>query len=306
MVGRSPFVGGAACVSCRRIGTSAIGVGVPNSSSSSFTNTSSKSKSSSTRIAGLNSSCGAHQKELHMIISGMVRLQPGVMTPQRSLFSNRGFSTAAGDDRSGETSSKNMTASSEKEITPPATKKTKKAFTWKSMKYYGKKAFKMSKRIAVKIGGVLTKWTRSLFKLLVAFVKEPAVVKEWYKDIKDAALHFLKWVKTGFVLFWKNIQVSKKLTLKKARGHPLSLRERKLLVRTTGDCLKLIPFSFFLIVPFAELALPIALRLFPNMMPSTFFEQSYDQATLARKFKAKQELAEFFSRSGYIFFDQYY
>lgn len=33
---------------------------------------------------------------------------------------------------------------------------------------------------------------------------------------------------------------------------------------------RLVPFLIFLIVPFMELLLPVALILFPNMLPSTF------------------------------------
>ena len=40
--------------------------------------------------------------------------------------------------------------------------------------------------------------------------------------------------------------------------------------RTTGDLLRLIPFVPFLVIPFMELLLPVALKLFPNMLPSTF------------------------------------
>lgn len=40
--------------------------------------------------------------------------------------------------------------------------------------------------------------------------------------------------------------------------------------RTTQDLLRLIPFAVFIIVPFMELLLPVALKLFPNMLPSTF------------------------------------
>ena len=40
--------------------------------------------------------------------------------------------------------------------------------------------------------------------------------------------------------------------------------------RTTQDLLRLVPFSVFIIVPFMELLLPVALKLFPNMLPSTF------------------------------------
>jgi len=34
--------------------------------------------------------------------------------------------------------------------------------------------------------------------------------------------------------------------------------------------MRLIPFAVFVIVPFMELLLPVALKLFPNMLPSTF------------------------------------
>ena len=45
------------------------------------------------------------------------------------------------------------------------------------------------------------------------------------------------------------------------------------LVRTVSDLFRLLPFSVFIIVPFMELLLPIALKLFPGMLPSTFTSQ---------------------------------
>ena len=42
------------------------------------------------------------------------------------------------------------------------------------------------------------------------------------------------------------------------------------LKRTTQDLLRLIPFAVFVVVPFMEVLLPVALKLFPNMLPSTF------------------------------------
>ena len=42
------------------------------------------------------------------------------------------------------------------------------------------------------------------------------------------------------------------------------------LKRTTQDLLRLVPFAVFVVVPFMELLLPVALKLFPNMLPSTF------------------------------------
>ena len=42
------------------------------------------------------------------------------------------------------------------------------------------------------------------------------------------------------------------------------------LIRTTMDIFRLVPFAIFVIVPFMEFLLPVALKLFPNMLPSTF------------------------------------
>lgn len=132
--------------------------------------------------------------------------------------------------------------------------------------------------------------------MAAAFVRDPRIVAVWYKDIRVTVVHFVTWVKTGFTLFWQDLKTATKLSKRVLLGFPLTVRQRKLLVRTTSDCLKLIPFSFFIIVPFAEVLLPFALRLFPSMLPSTFFDKKVDNATLARKFKAKQELAEFWQQ----------
>merc|ERR1719433_54273 len=122
------------------------------------------------------------------------------------------------------------------------------------------------------------------------------ILKEWKEDIRDALVHFFRWVATGFRLFAADVRTSFVLVKRVVKGYPLTVRQRSLLVRTTSDCLKLVPFSFFIIVPFAELLLPFFLRLFPGMLPSTFFEQKYDNATLARKLKAKEEMAEFWQQ----------
>jgi hypothetical protein len=43
-----------------------------------------------------------------------------------------------------------------------------------------------------------------------------------------------------------------------------------------------VPFSVFIIVPFMELLLPVALKLFPNMLPSTF-EDKFAAVSVVRK-----------------------
>lgn len=65
------------------------------------------------------------------------------------------------------------------------------------------------------------------------------------------------------------------------------------LKRTTVDLLRLIPFSVFVIVPFMEFLLPVALRLFPNMLPSTF-ESGMASAEKERKLlRVRIEMAKF-------------
>jgi LETM1 and EF-hand domain-containing protein 1 len=65
--------------------------------------------------------------------------------------------------------------------------------------------------------------------------------------------------------------------LKLANGKKLSRRERGQLTRTTADIFRLVPFSVFVIVPFMEFLLPLFLRLFPNMLPSTFKDKLKEQ-----------------------------
>lgn len=46
------------------------------------------------------------------------------------------------------------------------------------------------------------------------------------------------------------------------------------LLRTCADLFRLVPFLVFVIVPFMELLLPVFLKLFPEMLPSTFETES--------------------------------
>ena len=77
-------------------------------------------------------------------------------------------------------------------------------------------------------------------------------------------------VQIGSKLLWADIKVAKNIMKRVLRGSELSRRERRQLLRTIQDVLRIVPLSIFLIVPFMELLLPFALKLFPNMLPSTF------------------------------------
>ncbi|KAI3641359.1 hypothetical protein MIR68_000489 [Amoeboaphelidium protococcarum] len=94
---------------------------------------------------------------------------------------------------------------------------------------------------------------------------QPAKKSLWTK-IKEEALHY--W--NGTKLLAKEMKISTLLLMKQSRGHKLSRREHRQLLRTSRDMVKLIPFSIFVLVPFTELLLPFVLRIFPNMLPSTY------------------------------------
>ncbi|RKP20655.1 LETM1-domain-containing protein [Rozella allomycis CSF55] len=107
--------------------------------------------------------------------------------------------------------------------------------------------------------------------------------------IKDEALHYWH----GSKLLVAEIKISFKLMWKMRKGESLTRREYRQLIRTSGDLFRLIPFSVFVIVPFLELLLPVALKLFPNMLPSTFEDQHKKEEERKKQLKVKIEMASF-------------
>lgn len=106
-------------------------------------------------------------------------------------------------------------------------------------------------------------------KKLAESKKEQAKLSLWGK-VKREAHHY--W--DGTKLLATEVKISTKLAVKMAAGYELSRRENRQLQRTVQDLARLVPFSVFVIVPFAELLLPVALKLFPNLLPSTYEGQT--------------------------------
>ena len=70
-------------------------------------------------------------------------------------------------------------------------------------------------------------------------------------------------------------------------------RERKQLTRTTADVFRMVPMAVILAIPFMELLLPVALKLFPNMLPSTFEDKLKKEEELKKRIGVKLEVARF-------------
>ncbi|XP_011633164.1 mitochondrial proton/calcium exchanger protein [Pogonomyrmex barbatus] len=122
--------------------------------------------------------------------------------------------------------------------------------------------------------------------------KAVAKVSIWQK-IKSEILHYYH----GFRLLGLDMKVSAKLIWRILHGKELSRREHRLLIKTTGDMFRLIPFSVFIIVPFMEFLLPVAIKLFPGMLPSTFQTATEKEDKLKQALKVKIEMAKFLQKT---------
>ncbi|KAJ4702780.1 LETM1 and EF-hand domain-containing protein 1, mitochondrial-like [Melia azedarach] len=114
-------------------------------------------------------------------------------------------------------------------------------------------------------------------------------LRHWKDEFKSTMQHY--WL--GTKLLWADIRISSRLLLKLVSGKGLSRRERQQLTRTTADIFRLVPVAVFIIVPFMEFLLPVFLKLFPNMLPSTFQDKMKEEEALKRRLNARIEYAKF-------------
>ncbi|XP_058183939.1 uncharacterized protein LOC131301593 [Rhododendron vialii] len=120
--------------------------------------------------------------------------------------------------------------------------------------------------------------------------------EDWAKKLihwKDEFISTLQHYWLGSKLLWADVRISSRLLLKLAGGKSLSRRERQQLTRTTADIFRLVPVAVFIIIPFMEFLLPVFLKLFPNMLPSTFQDKMKEQEALKRRLRARIEYAKF-------------
>lgn len=126
-----------------------------------------------------------------------------------------------------------------------------------------------------------------------AIVSKPVLKKTLGQRIWAELVHYYH----GFRLLFIDINVCRKLLWRVLNGKTLTRREHKLLVRTTSDIFRLVPFSVFIIVPFMELLLPLAIKLFPGMLPSTFQTATEYEDKMKQNLKVKLEMAKFLQKT---------
>ncbi|XP_061623594.1 LETM1 domain-containing protein LETM2, mitochondrial [Phyllopteryx taeniolatus] len=124
----------------------------------------------------------------------------------------------------------------------------------------------------------------------VPTAQERAVVKKaLYLRIVDELKHYYN----GFRLLGIDTTVAGRMVWSLLHGQILTRRERRRLMRTCADLFRLVPFMVFIIVPFMEFLLPVFLKLFPDMLPSTFETESKKEEKQKKGLAAKLELAKF-------------
>ncbi len=118
--------------------------------------------------------------------------------------------------------------------------------------------------------------------------KKSWLARTW-ESIKHEAHHY--WV--GTKLLGSEIGMCIRILRQVLDGQELTRRELRQLRTTASDVLKAVPFSIFIIVPFMELALPLALWLFPGMLPSTFKQEWKKEEDMKKQLRARIEVAKF-------------
>ncbi|NXP58242.1 LETM1 protein, partial [Chloropsis cyanopogon] len=113
--------------------------------------------------------------------------------------------------------------------------------------------------------------------------------KSWRQRTVDELKHYYH----GLQLLWTDTKVAARMVWRLLHGQVLTRRERRRLLRTCADLFRLVPFLVFIIVPFMEFLLPVFLKLFPEMLPSTFETESKKEEKLKKKLNARLELAKF-------------
>eukprot|EP00439_Symbiodinium_sp_Y106_P046515 s4134_g5.t3 len=209
-------------------------------------------------------------------------------------WTQRGFASESGPNPSAPSSSSSQSTSSTSIIS---------IYTQKGKKAVSKALHKTAETL---------RWLARRFAVLCgAFARNPLIIVEWYEDrgphadIRDAINHFLKWVYTGFKLFGADVRTSFYLTKREQREqqeanisfNPFLLLPRGAL-RGTRTSILLAAISEHAAINFLR---PFVRneqmsRLVHPESCMTVQEQKYDNATLARKLKAKQEMADFWQQ----------
>ncbi|XP_061714054.1 mitochondrial proton/calcium exchanger protein [Cydia pomonella] len=154
--------------------------------------------------------------------------------------------------------------------------------------YYEKEPLKPSSKVEATVE-TIKKGIAEQEKLPVKEVPKKSIGERIMAEIRHYAY--------GFKLLFIEIRISTGLCFKILRGKSLTRREHKLLITTIGDLFRMVPFIVFIVVPFLEFLLPLFIKVFPNMLPSTFESKDQKESKMKQHLKVKLEMAKFFQET---------
>eukprot|EP00980_Cylindrotheca_fusiformis_P016783 scaffold5055_cov91-Cylindrotheca_fusiformis.AAC.5 len=126
------------------------------------------------------------------------------------------------------------------------------------------------------------------------YLTNPKERKEKTAEFKDIIRKEVDHYWTGTKLLMADVQTARTLLGRTLSGSTLTRRERKQLLRTVTDLFRLVPFSMLMLIPMMEFVMPFVLRLFPNLLPSTFQDSLKAEEYMKRELKSRIAMAEFF------------
>ena len=147
-----------------------------------------------------------------------------------------------------------------------------------------------------------TMWAlKALFNMLAKtpgvlwfYLTHPKDFKNKLTELKEAAIKEAHHYWMGSKLLAADVRTARHILGRTLAGSTLSRRERKQLLRTVTDVFRLVPMSIFVLVPFMEFALPFALKIFPNMLPSTFQDSLKEEEKMKGELQMRISMAGFF------------
>ena len=146
------------------------------------------------------------------------------------------------------------------------------------------------KDAVVRKSSVVAGAMKSVTTGVTTFVTSPIQsTKHGWKLVKEMAQHYY----IGSKLLWQEIKLARAIVGRVLAGHGMTRRERIQLIRTTMDVFRVVPLTIFLVVPFMEFFLPVALKFWPNMLPSTFQDKLKKEEQMKKELKARLDIAAF-------------
>jgi len=160
-----------------------------------------------------------------------------------------------------------------------------------------KKEESIAKKAKIATLGAIKSLTSTLLKIpgiMWFYLTHPRDFRLKLAELKDLAVKEAHHYWMGSKLLAADIRTARHIIGRTLRGSTLSRRERKQLLRTVTDVFRVVPMSIFVLIPFMEFALPFALKLFPNMLPSTFQDSLKEEEKMKRELQMRISMAGFF------------